>query len=215
MGERYTYRAGVGFVKGKAAPKQLDEELRKLPSDSVTDDIDDPDRVHQDDAEHVRESIIYDKEQAEKKAEAPTSPQEEVDKLPAVKPHEYVLLRDLGFERRQWEIDVIRMRIMKALLATACSEIEANKPVDLEAVHHVWFAPPGEVNAYQLREGNPPPKSERPWWLHNIELHVVLNEVPNTVRHALTERGHSFDALDKAVAARKREAEQVRQEFLL
>lgn len=129
------------------------EDLRRLPSEYVTTDVDDPGKVHALDPGHVRDTIAEERfaeDQASKDPAAPAAP-----------PWRPV---------RQDLVDLIGLSATKQLLITASGELESGRPTGLR-VYHLWF-PKNDIRVYALRRGNPPPDSERPAHLRGIDLVV-------------------------------------------
>ena len=144
--------------EGAAAPKLLRDDLRKLPSDLIAMDIDDPDKAHELDAPHVVAGVIRDfdaKMKAEEAPEqAPKTPRQAAAKIKAPGPGERGPVVQLY-------VDVARMRVLQALINEACAKYEAGLSFDL-GVKHLWFPDANNVNEYSLREGPAPLKRLRP-----------------------------------------------------
>lgn len=169
---------------GAAAPQHLPDELRRLPGEIVTKDVDDPDKAHEIDAPHVVNTIAKDFVKAQVKEERDDTPQKVAKKLWAPGPGERAPVR-------QWFVDVARMRVIAALVNRAVDSVNQGVMPDLTPCH-LWFET-NNVNAYCLRMGNPPPPKERPKHLKNIDLVVDVMSPPQSIVDILKRKGVDFD----------------------
>lgn len=183
---------------GAAAPKLLPEELRVLPGELVGNDVDDPDKAHELDAPHVVGSIVRDHAKAIEAAEKPAkeTTRTVAKKLWAPGPGERAPVR-------QWFVDVTKMRVIAAMAAAALDDFNAGRVPDI-GVHHLWF-PTDNVNAYELRRGNPPHRKDRPRHMRDIDLVVDVMAPPRSILAELKKKGVEFD-LKKALQ-RERDAQ--------
>lgn len=145
---------------------QIREDLRRLPSEYVTTDVDDPDKVHALDPGNIRDSIA---EERFAKDGAPAEPEK-----PNTPPWRPV---------RQDLVDLIGLSATKQLLITASGNLDSGRPSGLR-VYHLWF-PKDDIRVYALRRGNPPPDSERPVHLRGLDLVVDPCEVKPRVLDAI------------------------------
>ena len=169
---------------GRAAPKLIAENLRKLPSEIVGTDVDYPDKAHEVDAPHVVKSIVKDfgkKMSADPKDD---TPEKIAKRLWAPGPGERAPVR-------QWFVDVVKMRVISTLINRAIDEYNAGFEPDV-APCHLWF-PVNNANEYMLRRGNPPPRKERPRHLRDIDLTVDITDPPRSVVEELKKRGVELD----------------------
>lgn len=165
-------------TKKKAGPKLLAPQLRRLPSELVTNDVDDEAKVHELDAPHVLKGLVKDY------GKKVTEPDKTRPKLFAPGPGERAAVT-------QWFVDVAKMRVLSALVNRAVDDHNAGRPVDL-GVKHLWF-PENNVNHYHLRKGNPPPNRRRPKHMREIDLVIDICEPPRSVIKLLREQGISLD----------------------
>ncbi len=193
-------RDGNRSERDKATPELLREDLRELPSEFVTKDIGDPDKIHELDAPHVQEQIWDDRidELVNDDKESPVDA-----KLEGLPPdHEYIPLESVSKERLQWWVDLEKMGTMKALLDSV-----AAGTVDLDCHFHLWFPKLGpehgslagkrEYHNQMIRKGAAPPDWSRPKELKGLDLDITLDRVPDSIRTALSEAGHSLSDFDK------------------
>lgn len=162
---------------GKASPKLLREDLRKLPSDYVTDEIEDIDRVHELDPDHVVESLVEERSLAEQKTEEQRKTR--VSRLLEDVPH------DRPIKLTQPRVDWVRLRVLSAVLGTLAEQAAAGRRPDF-GVRHLWF-PEDNVNHYELRRGNPPSPSDRPKHMKNIDLVIDVLCPPQSITAAAEE----------------------------
>lgn len=144
--------------------KNLDDNLKRLPADYVTDDIDDPDRVHEIDPSHVRETVAADRHKEDvlgiEKEVIPTGPPKW---MPVT----------------QGLVDIIILKIKRQLLASAKRQWEQFGACDLD-VRHIWF-PENDIRIYEMRFGNPPARCERPKHLKTLDLVIDPVTTPQRV----------------------------------
>lgn len=128
---------------------QLPPQLRVLPSEAVTKDIDDPDRAHALDPQHIVNDIAKD--------------YLEERKAPEQKPEAFRPVT-------QEEVDLRALLVCKAIVATN-RLLHRSRQEPRWHVRHLWF-PENDARVYELRDGNPPADSERPDHLRRIDLVV-------------------------------------------
>lgn len=165
---REVRKADGTWESGKAAPELLREDLRALPSDAITKDVDDPDRVHALDPEHIRDELAD-------KHILPEAPKDEEMPKPG-----------LGWrpvKGRQQDVDLVRLRVMAAILQTELSRYENGEKPNLEA-RHLWF-PEDDIRVYSLRLGNAPPDSERPQHLRRLALEIDVTSLPDSIARVI------------------------------
>lgn len=155
-GTRYAVTES-GEVKEKASPKLLRHDLRVMPGDLITNDIMDPERVHEGDPEHVRDDLIHDWAKKLHAKEEKQGVSEEW--LPA------------GHARlNQFRINIRRLSVQRAWIQTISEDYHNGRGLDL-SVKHLWF-PHDDHHEYELRDGNPPGDADRPKHLRGYRLHV-------------------------------------------
>lgn len=150
----------------KAAPEHLREDLRNIPSDLVTKDIGDPDRVHELDPPHILNTLV---DEAEERDMTPSETKEEV------KPRDTFV--------HQATVDAVRLRVLKAWIVTQKERIEFGQRPDF-GVKHLWFET-NNIDRYVMRDGNPPADSERPKHLRGIHLEIDITCIPETIQRRL------------------------------
>lgn len=170
---------------GAASPKLLREDLRRLPSDLYTEESEDPDKVHQEDAEHVQSQIIHEYfERAQDEMDGPPAPDgEEELKLSRV-------ARDAkGQDAKitQEQVDIIRMAAILNRLRWTIFAKAMGEPVH-DGHQYLWFDK-DDINHYEIRPGNPPARSRRPKHLKNIDLVVDVHKPPQRIKDMLEARG--------------------------
>ncbi len=183
MGKQVLTESGE-WREGSAAPQLLREELRKLPGELITRDVDDPDRAHDLDAPHVVSTLVKDFVKANAPEEAPKTPDGVVKKLWAPGPGERAPVR-------QWFVDVVKMRVIATLVRRWVSEFEDGHEPDLTPCH-LWFQT-DNVNDYVLRMGNAPARKDRPRHLKDIDLVVDVMNPPRSIMAEIKKRGVEFD----------------------
>lgn len=182
---------------GKAAPQLVRQDLRRLPADLVTKDVDDPDKAHEIDAPHVVSAIIKDFIKANAPSDKPETADGAAKKLWAPGPGERAPVR-------QWFVDVVKLRVISSMVNRAVEEFAAGIVPDL-APCHLWF-PVDNANEYLLRRGNPPPRKDRPRHLRDIDLVVDVMNPPRSIVDELRRRGVELDPalmLERAIAAER------------
>lgn len=170
------------WVEGKAGPKNLRQDLRKLPGEYVTNEIAVDTKIHELDPPHVARTILRDKA---KEAEAALNPKKDtakdaIKKLKCAQPGEYIPLN-------QWEIDCARIRVINALIQRMYDDARKGAKVELTPCH-LWF-PDDNANKYQLRTGNPPADVDRPKHLQRFRLEIDVVNWPQTIIDELKARG--------------------------
>lgn len=185
-----------GKAKTKAAPDLLPEELRKLPGELVTKDVDDPGRVHALDPEHVRESLVF--EARESSGEAVWSGESEEPPPPDAKAPESD--REARRNNPQLAVDIVRLRILRAWAESEAAVIERGGRADMH-FKYVWFPDPGNFDRYAWRDpakGDPPLPcdSQRPPHLRGLDLVVDLGN-PRLIEKIIEHVESSYLPADK------------------
>lgn len=170
------FKDGI-WQEGKAAPEDKGD-LAQYPSEFVTKEIADEKRIHPDDPEHIRLALLDDL--VKPPEGAPKQAKETLKKYSCA---------PLGVPCKvsQWEIDVVRMRVLYATINSALMHVNKGLPFDLKP-KHLWF-PKDEIQIYELRHGNPPSDSDRPKHLRGMELVVNLFDPPRRLLELLKEQG--------------------------
>lgn len=176
---------------GKAAPALLRPDLRELPAEVVTSDVDDPGRIHPIDPPHVAATTLaehavaqMDKPTEQAKPEAPT-----------------LIWRPVT----QGDVDLIRLRVMGAIVEDQIRRHAAGEPIDL-SVRHLWF-PENDIRVYSLERGNPPPDSLRPKHLRRLHLEIDVTTLPESLRRAIASDRKRRDVFARAVREKLNEAQ--------
>lgn len=168
---------------GAATPRLLREELRKLPAELVATDVDDPDKAHDLDAPHVISGIVKDFAKAQEPPKDDTA-EKVAKKLWAPGPGEHAPVR-------QWFVDVAKMRVLATRVRQFVAQYERGRDPDISPCH-LWF-PVNNVNEYYIRPGNPPPRSQRPRHIKDIDLIVDVMSPPRSIVAELAKRGIDLD----------------------
>jgi hypothetical protein len=170
--EVYNPKTGI-WENGKASPEQLQNGLDKLPSSYVTKDADDPSRIHELDPEHIVGALsdeISDREAG--------IVEEKPKNLPVLK----------KFDRMpcsQENIDLIRLRILKVLVDKNFDLVNKGSKPD-NSVRHVWFDEDDIYGPYGLRDGNPPPDSDRLPHMRGKSIEIDPCHMPESVLRLLS-----------------------------
>lgn len=177
------------WVEGKSSPVLLREDLRKLPGELVTiKEIGHEDKVHPSDAPHIVGALTEEYEaraNAELAGETPSA-EKKIKKLKCAQPGEVVPLS-------QWEIDVVKIRVIAAMINSALAAASKGAAPEL-TVKHLWF-PEDNVNHYHLRNGNPPAAQERPRHMRRMKLEVDVFNPPQSVVDVLKRQGVDLDLM--------------------
>lgn len=181
-------RKGSGdWAEGRASPTLLREDLRRLPGDYVTKEVGDEHRVHELDPPHIVDALVEDREKAEQE------PTPDEPKLVATR---FLEALPVGVKKpvSQRRVDWIRLRVMKSVVSDLCERESNGESVTSHdfRVRHLWF-PEDNANHYGLRDGNPPPDSERPKYLRGIDLVVDILCPPVSVKDAAAAVGHDLN----------------------
>lgn len=179
---RLIYDANGQWVEGRASPELLREDLRKLPGEHVTKEIEDGDKIHAEDAPHVVGSILEDKAKEERNEGKALTVPEAIKSLPKLPPPGVV-----APVAGQWWIDIVRTKVLSACLKRFADEYERGIDSDL-SVKHLWW-PKNNINAYQLRAGNPPSNRDRPKWLRNKRIEIDILNIPARIRDVMADLG--------------------------
>ena len=158
MKKRYTVdRHGTETeIKGHKHRLRNQPGLQHLPSEVIATDEDDPDKVSVYDAPHIQRELV------EEHYKALDKPTKKPSRFPPIaQPGEVVPLN-------QFQVDIVRLRICKALTDVHMAEQREGKFKGIPS-RHVWF-PEDNVNSYELRDGNPPSDTDRPKHLRRYKL---------------------------------------------
>ncbi len=167
---------------------EVGDHLKSLPSDYVTKDISDPDRIHKYDAPHIVDALA--KERAKPKNQK-KSIFDILRKQGKIKPH------GRGYRLDPLNVDVIRFRVIQALVGGLMKRMELppvheqylEKP-DL-SIHHIWF-PEDNMDKYELRAGNPPADADRPPHLRGLDLEIDIVIWPKRIVDLLKQDNPNF-----------------------
>lgn len=167
----------------RAAPELLRSDLRILPSDYVTKDEAEADKIHELDPPHIQEALQYEMEK-------PAPEEDEFEKAKEALRGCTKLGEKRGFRNvqdKQLEVDAVRMRIINARIQSLCKLAERGMPIEDEDfnVQHVWFPDRNNINRYELRDGNPPSDSGRPRHLKKLDLVIDITELPARIKDIL------------------------------
>lgn len=189
---RWTLDAKTGeWREGSASPRLDPEYIRSMPTELTTTNIEEGDKVHVVDPPHIVESLQSEWENKQKDAPAiPPGRMETLLRLSARNDRKGDRLRlsEMGFEKRQLEIDIVRCRILFARVADMEVTFMEGGDADIFEVNYVWF-PEDILGKYELRRGNPPHNDDRPKWLKNHELELDLMNLPSRGKDLLKEVG--------------------------
>lgn len=175
---------------GKASPKLLPWDLRQLPSEFIAKEVNEQDKIHEVDPKHIKQKILKDRIKEIEDADQPKPP--EAPKLPDATLPQINQIRRVS-NARPLDIDLVRMRVMRACLSTEKQRVADGHAPDY-GPRYVWF-PDDNIDIYELHRGNPPPDSRRPKHLRGIDLWVDLTTPPPRVIDYMAERGIAVDGL--------------------
>jgi hypothetical protein len=161
------------------------EHLKHLPSELVTDDIEDPDKIYKTDAPHIIQAITQDTVDERKRKEQgiQTPQQEQQQKAQAAGVGTVKKLTSFPSGRRQFQVDLVRLRIISSLVDRYIAEVKALVEPKIKP-KHIWF-PEDNLNRYELRDGNAPSDSHRPQWLQRMRLEIDIHNIPQTIQDYL------------------------------
>ena len=180
------------WQEGGAAPELLRDDLRILPGELVTKEIEEDHKIHELDPEHVADTYLFEyMERAEGRDpdEVPRVRDERLSNTWGMPPvGEEVPFSRYNPEQNQKFIDLFRARAASVALGNLLDRLRTGKiSENEECVFHIWF-PSDNLNHYERRAGNPPGESQRPKYLRGYKLHVDLNNpVPEMMAKAIAE----------------------------
>jgi hypothetical protein len=152
-GKRFVFNEKKGtFEEGRAQPALLREDLRKLPSEYLTNEVAEHDKVHEVDPPHIQEALLDDLREQEK-GETPLP-----NAVDAVLQLSDCPLSQKVVPLNQWRVDGARLRVIFALIEKARQRQKKGKTINLE-VQHLRF-PEDNAHVYELKPGPPPPYKE-------------------------------------------------------
>lgn len=180
--------AGKIKIKGirECERKTIDPSLRRMPGELVTHDAADPERIHRHDPDHVRKTLA--REYAKKLA-GTLSP---LKKARIVVAARFTELSEDPLRFKFIDQEVADLWRAKTILAWL------DKQKINDELHHIWF--PQENNGWRcaLRKGPPPPRSERPKHLRNLNLELHVLDWPARMRDIVKSVGVNVtDALEE------------------
>lgn len=180
-GKRWILREDGNWEEGKAQPKLLREDLRKLPSHWITEETADGTKIHEVDPPHVVETIRDELAEAEQEQTAVPYAVEAIIELADAPLSEPVV------PLNQWRVDAVRLRVIFALIERANLAVSRKRVVDLE-VRHLRF-PTDNVHKYELYPGNPPRRKELRRHERDLQLWVDPFNWPRQLTTKLKEAG--------------------------
>lgn len=178
-GERYIVDINGNKMESRGtldSKKLLRPELRELPGEFVTSEIADSGKIHELDAPHIVDAIATELIEDIVEADNPTSKPKKID---CAQPGQVLRFTSISPEKAQFEIDIIRLRVMKTLVDRFVKQAASGLEPDIK-VRHLWF-PKDNVNEYALRMGNPPRDVDRPPWLRGRRIEIDVEVLPDTV----------------------------------
>lgn len=190
---KWTLDAKTGkWREGQAQPRLEPEHIRSKPGEIVTKEIEEGDKIHEEDPPHVMESIVEDwKAQDKPKPKMDPGRMATLMKLSLLHADRRTRLADLSENRRQIEIDIVRMRVLFTLIDTLNKQCDAGEVPDI-GVRHLWF-PTGNLGRYELRAGPAPRRALRPKVLRDMKLEIDLESPPQGGMDLLEEAGVYVD----------------------
>jgi hypothetical protein len=100
--------------------------------------------------------------------------------------HEKWLAKQRAVPFTKAEVDPVRYRVMMNLARTAILECWN---LWKQPMRHLWFPTPGDIDEYEMREGNAPAVGDRPRHLRRCDLAIDLTYIPREVREAIRPGG--------------------------
>ena len=183
---------------GKATPKLRPPRLRRLPSSWVTDEVQEPKKIHELDDPHIVGALAQDIDNAEKGVETLVQQHDrakEESKAPeaTLDPRQHKL--------NQLRVDCVRLRVLGAVVRRLKERAQSGLSLDW-AVQHIWF-PRDDDRIYELRRGNPPPDVDRPKHLKRIQLEIdasagqlpesIARLFPGIVAQTMSRAAHNLE----------------------
>ena len=189
------------FVPGHVKPWLPPEHMRVLPSALITKDPSNADSVHELDAPHVVDDLIdiYQERQHGKDplAERKLGPVAAVD-VPIEAEPANTIPRTEVVPVNQERVDIVRMRVMSALVQQGIWDVENGMPW-VPTIQHLWF-PADNVNEYELKPGAGPPRQERPRHLRDIDLELDFFSWPKSAAAKANAAGRELPDFKKMYA---------------
>ncbi len=190
----YDDRPLVGAPKVVGKGKLLRPDLRRLPAEYVTDEIHDPNAVHELDGEHIRDELALQRHEKETSDRPPDD--DEAIKLP----------RARRVSNNQETVDLIILMTAKGRMDSAKGLREMGDPEWRQYLKHghLWF-PKDSTDELEWRNGNPPPDSERPKHLRGLDLVVdpmrINQRIVDFINESPWRQQRYGDAINEAVTA--------------
>ena len=190
----YDDRPLVGVPKLPGKGKLLREDLRRLPSEYVTDEIHEADAVHELDPEHIRDEVAL--KRFEKETTGEKVDEEAEEEREAAKPR-----RVSG---NQETVDLLILVTAKGRLQSAKMLRDMGDPAWRNYLRHgyLWF-PEDTTAVLEWRDGNPPPDSVRPRHLRGLDLVVdplrVNKRIVDLINSSSVRRERYAEAINQAI----------------
>lgn len=186
-GKRFVFRDGK-FQEGKATPWLPPEHLRGLPSEFVTKDTSDGDKIHELDPPHIVKELVAKHEAALSKSS---------DSLPNTVRRLSEAVAPVGARvpLSQERIDIVRFKTIRSRITRLAASPEPEKDLAEMNVDYVFF-PDNNVNKVEIRKkpGNPgryrPLPQPLPKHLRGFKLEIDIYNWPESVLDALAALGH-------------------------
>jgi len=167
----------------------VEKHLRDLPSDWVTKEEADPDKIHKFDAPHIVQELS-------KELAKPKNRKKSIFSI--LKKQGKIKKHGRGYRLDPLNVDYIRFRIIQALVNGQLKRMQLppvheqylEKP-DL-GVKHIWF-PEDNMDRYELREGNPPADVDRPPHLRGLDLEIDIILWPKRIVDLLKQDNPWFE----------------------
>jgi hypothetical protein len=174
---------------GAATPELLPEHMRGLPGEWLTKEEAHPNNIHTLDPPHIVGALIDEHVKKLNDADKSETPDEAVKKLPCAQPGEVVPLS-------QWEIDIVRMRVLRSLVKSAIAEKKNGGSPNVRAIQHLRFEE-NNVNNYALHAGNPPSDQDRLPHERGFQLAIDVLHWPERIVELLQTKGHDVPNIEK------------------
>jgi len=152
----------VASKKFRGKGRLIAKDLRKLPSELVTDEHSDGSRVHVLDPPHIKRRLIDDYKAKQL--------QESVHQRPTY------ILRGKVSQHGQRGIDYERIHAFKGVLRTIWKLLARGKR-NVSYPRYLWF-PEDRLSKVELRVGSVPSDSDRPHWLKRRDLVIDPGNIP-------------------------------------
>lgn len=182
------------FIK-ESQRKTIPRGMEMLPSDLVTHDAADRERIHPNDPAHIVKALMKQRARAAAREAPPVVlAQAAVAAVFDSWSKDPIKVKQLA---QDW-VDIWRSKVILNW---------AQKPLIEYALHHLWFPDPHRADSVELRVGPPPARGDRPKHLKNLNLEVQVLDWPTRLRDIVKDAGAdpaaALEEIDVAIRMQK------------